>query len=277
MKLTSIVGQLASRQRSRVALGVGRADASSLQKLVDASREVEGLGLARITLVGEINVKDIDCRETEEPEKEILHQLESGEVQAAVRGTLPAESFIRLTRGQYHIDELYRIGLLETYDKKDFFFGPVGIDEGATISQKLRFISEGKKLLHQLGVTAKVGVLSGGRREDAGRSERIDVSLAEGELVASMARETEAVETSHYSILIEEAVREGANLIVAPDGISGNLVYRTLVHLGGGKSHGALYCGLKDIIVDTSRVAPTGEYVGAMTLASAMVQTSRPL
>ncbi|MFX1345221.1 MAG: phosphotransacetylase, partial [Promethearchaeota archaeon] len=57
------------------------------------------------------------------------------------------------------------------------------------------------------------------------------------------------------------------NIIIAPDGISGNLIYRTLVHLGGGKAYGAIYMNLEKVIIDTSRVGELSEIQGALLLA----------
>ena len=74
----------------------------------------------------------------------------------------------------------------------------------------------------------------------------------------------------HHEILIEDAVRNKSNLILAPEGISGNLIYRTLVHLGGGKAYGAIYMGLKKAIIDTSRVGDISEIHGAFLLALAL-------
>ena len=57
--------------------------------------------------------------------------------------------------------------------------------------------------------------------------------------------------------------------IIAPDGISGNLIFRTLLHLGGGHSHGAFYLGsnFPGPVMDTSRVGSAEEYTGAVVLA----------
>ena len=75
---------------------------------------------------------------------------------------------------------------------------------------------------------------------------------------------------THDEILIEKAIENKSNLIIAPDGISGNLIYRTLVHLGGGKAYGAIYMGLKHTIIDTSRVGDISEIHGALLLALAL-------
>jgi len=110
-----------------------------------------------------------------------------------------------------------------------------------------------------------VAVLSGGRFEDAGRSEIVDKSLADGEVVAERLCEL-GIDAKHYGILIEDAIGD-ANVIVAPDGITGNLIFRTLTFLGGGGGFGAPV--LADLVfVDTSRVKV--KFSDAIILASAL-------
>jgi len=74
------------------------------------------------------------------------------------------------------------------------------------------------------------------------------------------------IDAKNYSILIEDAIG-GANFIVAPDGISGNLIFRTLVFLGGGHGYGAPVL-MDKVFVDTSRVKD--DFAGAIMLASAL-------
>jgi len=74
----------------------------------------------------------------------------------------------------------------------------------------------------------------------------------------------------HSEILIENAIAKKTNLIIAPDGITGNLIYRTLVHLGGGKAYGAIYMDIERAIVDTSRVGDISEIRGALILAQSL-------
>jgi putative methanogen marker protein 4 len=167
---------------------------------------------------------------------------------------------------------LARLALLETAAKHAFFFAPVGIDEARNVKEKLYFIEEGIKLIHALGNTPKVAILSGGRFSDVGRDKRVDSTLREAEdIVRDAQREFEGLDIKHYEILIEDAIADKSNLVIAPDGISGNLIYRTLIHLGGGTSYGASYLGLPKPIIDTSRAGPASEYAGAIAMASALV------
>jgi predicted methyltransferase MtxX (methanogen marker protein 4) len=148
----------------------------------------------------------------------------------------------------------------------------VGIDEGRNVKEKLYLVTEGAKLIQSLQYKPSVAVLSGGRASDLGRDRRVDASIKDAEAVVEAAkREIVNLEIKHYEILFENAIAEGANLVIAPDGVSGNLIYRTLIHVGGGTSYGAPYLGLEKPVIDTSRVGPINEYVGAIAFASALV------
>ena len=190
----------------------------------------------------------------------LLEALRAGDVDAAVRGELEAGEFLALVRQAWGRKRLYRIALLSTSRGKPFLFAPVGIDEGGTLEDQVRLVRYGRSLLEELGWPDRVGVLAGGRSEDRGRSAGVDRSLRRATALADRT----GARLRH--ILIEEAVEEDT-FVLAPDGRTGNLVYRTLVHLGNGRSHGAVYYPGKQVIVDTSRAAPVGEYGEAVKLA----------
>jgi predicted methyltransferase MtxX (methanogen marker protein 4) len=190
----------------------------------------------------------------------MLGSLASGEIQAAVRGEIEASSFLRAARESREAGRLYRVALLSTAGGRPFLFAPVGIDEGDGLDDLRRLVEYGRRLLEELGWPDEVGLLAGGRKEDRGRCPRVDRSIRRAEELAARTG------AKLRYILIEEAA-EKDRLIIAPDGISGNLVYRTLVHLGGGRSHGAVYLPAGEVMVDTSRAAPLQEYREALKLA----------
>jgi predicted methyltransferase MtxX (methanogen marker protein 4) len=190
----------------------------------------------------------------------LLAALREGEIQAAVRGELEAGDFLRQVMMVWGRKKLFRIALLSTARGRPFLFAPIGVDEGDTLEEKVRFVRYGRSLLGELGWPDRVGILSGGRMEDLGRSARVERSLRQAEALAART----GARLRH--ILIEEAVAEDT-FVLAPDGRSGNLIYRTLVHLGNGRSHGAVYYPGGQVIVDTSRAAPPDEYREAVKLA----------
>ena len=201
--------------------------------------------------------------EDAEPELAMVRDLVSGKIDAAVRGTLPSSVTLKALKKAEGVDHLGRIALLETAQGKKFLLTHVGVDEGWTVPEKLELIRKGKEIAKRIGLSEKTGILSGGRRGDVGRHPQVDASMAEAELVA------ERSGSLYCEILIEDAV-ETCGLIVAPDGITGNLIFRTLTLLGGGHAHGAPATNISRIFVDTSRASPN--YGNALLLAASLLE-----
>jgi putative methanogen marker protein 4 len=249
----------ARERHARIGIGIWNADAELISSFQSATE------YADLLLVGGEPCCDctLDCITTEEPWKELVRLLAEGEIDGAVRGNLPAGRTMRAIAERFKV-RVRRLALLDLSGWA-FLFGPVGIDEGETASDRLGLVLDGANFLKQLGVSPKASVLSGGRMEDLGRSERVDRSLAEGELISAWAREA-GVEVRHRGILIESC--RGDDLLVAPEGISGNLIFRTLMLLCGVRSLGAPVM-MEDVFVDSSRAR--GDFNGPVMLASAMV------
>jgi len=199
-------------------------------------------------------------------EDELMDLLFCGKVDAVVRGSLNASRIISRLREEY--PEMYRVSLIEVQGHR-FLLAPVGIDEGDTLEQKVQIIRHGAEFLKKMGLEPKIGVLSGGRPQDRGRSAKIDASIDEAEEVTRITMDKYPVK--HYFILIEDALADGANLILAPDGICGNLIFRSLVLVGSGKSYGAVTLGIDEIFVDTSRSQNKEGYLRALNLAAYLV------
>jgi putative methanogen marker protein 4 len=222
---------------------------------------VAGVGKNRKVIEAIENV-NFEVLQTES-EEELVELLFNGQANAAIRGSLSASKIMIKLREKY--PKIARASFIDLKGQK-FLLAPVGIDEGDDLKQKLLIAEEGSQFLTSIGIKPKLGILSGGRPQDYGRSTKIDDSLKDGELLTSLINK-ESINAKHYFILIEDAIKEGANLIIAPDGISGNLIFRTLVLLGDGKSHGAVTVGMKEIYVDTSRSQDVEGYKNALKFA----------
>ncbi|BAM69442.1 methanogenesis marker protein Mmp4/MtxX [Methanothermobacter sp. CaT2] len=193
-------------------------------------------------------------------EDEFIERLRMGK-DAYVRGSLPSASIMAELKNH---GPLMRASWIET-GKGSFFLAPVGIDEGETVTERLRIATAAGDFLIKTGTEPFIGIISGGRPGDLGRSPAVDSSIRDGELLASMVKDK--YEVRHYHILIEEAVRDGCNVIIAPDGITGNLIFRSLVLVGTARSHGAVALGFNGIFVDTSRSQTTAGYRRALRFA----------
>lgn len=210
---------------------------------------------------------------TTSSEEELLNLLFKGTADAAVRGSLSSSMIIPRLKSRY--PNTSRASYIDV-NGKSFFLGPVGIDEGDSLDQKIQLAEQGSAFMESIGIKPKIAVLSGGRPKDRGRSNKIDDSLDEGEILARNLKKR-FLNAEHYYILIEDAVKDGANFIIAPDGISGNLIFRTIAFLGCGKSHGAITLGINELYVDTSRSQDLDGYVRALNFANFLAEARKNL
>lgn len=265
--LLKAIENRARANRARVAMGVRE----PTPKLLESAWRAQELGFAQVVLVGsnkeirEIGT-EVEVIDTEDPEKILVDLLVSRQVDAVIRGTAKASGALLELKKALGVKRVCRLALLLTADGTPFFLAPVGIDEGNSIADKLRIVSRGAEYIQRFGIEPVVGVLSGGRIGDIGRDPRVDRTLADGELVVKQAIKM-GINAKHHTILIENAIKE-ANFILAPDGISGNLIFRTLAFLGGGDGLGAPVLMDDYVFVDTSRVG--GHFTKAIMLASAL-------
>jgi len=244
-----------------ITLGIGcGADAEKVLASANlaASEDLRILCYTRVPLKGSAFVGTIV---SDHPETALIDDLHAGNIDGAVRGTLPANETLRYLKTVYGVSHLERIALLETAHGERFFLAPVGVDEGWTVEEKMELVTRGRELAKSFGLSEKTAVLSGGRIGDIGRHPIVDRSIQDAIQVA------EKTGATHGEILIEDAVKE-CGVIIAPDGISGNLIFRTLTFLGTGIGHGAPVTNIPGVFIDSSR-ASSG-YVPALNLAAAL-------
>jgi len=240
----------------RIGIGVS-ADAFKIKE------SVERAGIdSRVTLYAPPGLPglpgDFAVAESEKPWEMLARDLYAGKIDAAVRGTLPSVAALQALKEAACVDHLERAALLEDGKGRKFLLAPVGIDEGWTVVDRVAIARRAGELATRLGLGKGVAILSGGRLSDAGRHPRVDESLAQAELVARLTG------FPHFEILIEDAA-ETCSVIIAPDGICGNLVFRTLALLGCGHGHGAPVMNIDRVFIDTSRASP--DYANALRLA----------
>lgn len=201
-----------------------------------------------------------------EEARALVGSLRSGRVDAAVRGTLSSSEALSELKRSFQLKEVMRAAFLDL--GRPFVLAPVGIDEGTDASSRLRIAEFGLRYFAGIGWKMRVGVLSKGRPEDRSRGPEIERSLREGEMIASSLA-SRGFEARHYSILIEDAVRD-CDMILAPDGVSGNLMFRTLHFVGGAKAFGAPVVNLDRVFVDTSRAKE--DFSDPIMLAAALAE-----
>jgi putative methanogen marker protein 4 len=284
MSLLQKFESMSKGKSAKLGIGLGTSEFHN-QKILKACIDFLGENRSRIYIFGnrrailsidkknssknyKLNINFIEC---EEAEKNIFESLNNNMIDAIIRGSLSSNKFLGNLREFLNVQKINRVALLETAEGHQFFYGPVGIDECNNLVDKLEFIKQALKKFELLNIKPNISILSGGRLSDIGRDDKIDNSIRDAEkIVEIMKAKYPGLSIKHNEILIEDAVMNKSNLILAPEGISGNLIYRTLVHLGGGKAYGAIYMGLKEVIIDTSRVGEISEIQGALLLALAL-------
>jgi putative methanogen marker protein 4 len=231
-------------------------DLSMIHKIAKKSVAKVGCGDAKR---GDVITKSVECARDKgfadvvqyaDAEK-LVKALKSGEIEAAVRGNLGAGEVLSCLKTEFGLKKVLRIAFLVFERDRVVLLAPVGVDEGYEIEERMELVNFGFELLSKFKIEPKVGVLSGGRLEDSGRHMKVDETLVSGEKLTSMALDS-GISARHYGILLERAAKE-SNMLIGPDGITGNLIFRSLNYFGGAKGIGAPVVNLKKIIVDTSR------------------------
>lgn len=207
----------------------------------------------------EIEVKPVHS------DDELANSILDKNIDAVVRGSLAASGVIKKVKNEF--PEISRATYVNG-DGHEFLLTPVGIDEGNTIEEKLKIAINCGEFLKKLGKEPKIAVLADGRKGDYGRSEKISQSIDESEKLTELIKNNTDFEVKNYYILIEQAIDDKCNVIIAPDGIIGNIIFRTLVLVNSWPSYGAVTFGIDGIYIDTSRDQSVEGYLRSLIFAN---------
>ncbi len=152
-------------------------------------------------------------------------------------------------------------------DEYEFLLSPVGIDEGTNVEERFKITKHCIDFLKKVDKKPKIAILAEGREDDFGRGSEVSNSIKESKKLTKLIKEQTDEEVENYFILIEKAINSKANIIIAPNGRVGNIIFRTLVLLNSWPSHGAITFGIDRVYIDTSRDQSIEGYVRSLTLA----------
>ncbi len=233
----------------KVRIGIGRGtDAGNVEKSVAA-------------------MKQHDVIIYEDPEK-LADDLATGKIDAAIRGDMSSSVLLPILKKRMGLKALERIVFLELLNGKMIIMAPVGIDEGWTDEQRMELARQCVKMAKRVGLGTRIAVMSGGRCEDVGRCKAVDRSIESARHIAKTLKE-EGYDAYHCQILIEDAVNN-ADILIAPEGITGNIIFRTLHFIGGAKALGAPVVNMDKVFIDTSRVKT--DYTDSIALAMRLTE-----
>jgi len=128
--LCNLCRKKAMARHARIGIGIWNSDETLIASLQSATK------YADLLLVGEPRCKcDLEFVPTDEPWRELVRLLKDGKIDGAVRGNLPAGRAMKCLARQFDI-KVKRLALLEL-SGWSFLLGPVGIDEGEAVSERL--------------------------------------------------------------------------------------------------------------------------------------------
>ena len=201
---------------------------------------------------------------TVDNDMELVESILNNNIDAVVRGSLPASSVMKQLKNKF--SDISRATYING-DNIEFLLTPVGIDEGTTVEDKLKIAMHCGEFLEKQSKKPKIAVMASGRKGDYGRSKEISKSIDESNELTDLIRENTDFEVINHYILIEKALEDNCNIIIAPNGIMGNIIFRTLVLVNSWPSCGAVTFGIDGIYIDTSRDQNIKGYLRSLKLA----------
>ena len=198
-------------------------------------------------------------------DEDLVKAVLDDKIDAVIRGSLPASHIMQELKEHY--PNLSRATYVNG-DEYEFLLSPVGIDEGKNVEERFEIALNCIDFLKKVGKEPKIAVLAEGREDDFGRGSEVSNSIVESKQLTKLIEENTSEEVTNYFILIEKAINSKSNIIIAPNGRVGNIIFRTLVLLSSWPSYGAVTFGIDRVYIDTSRDQSIDGYVRSLILAN---------
>lgn len=222
---------------------------------------------AQIILVGPEAIKGVKGFEkiiSQEPERKIAELLVAGEFEGIVRGTIDdfktVEAYEALV-GKEKMRDMAEFGLLEDAYGRQFFISEASNPKSWTREAKMDSCEKTVNfMINELGVKPKIGFLTGVRHDTYQRRKDsqewpikyLNETYEDAEYGVNYYK-NKGIEAKNYAIELNAAVEDGCNIIVPPNGMAGNQIFRSLCLIGGGKILTAVRGNLPHVYEDNSR------------------------
>lgn len=135
-------------------------------------------------------------------------------------------------------EKIFRLAVFLTHKNRLIFAAPCGPDMNTDLADLEFCTKAGMQIMERLSIQPVTGIISGGRKGDLGRNETVDKTILNAEALQQQL-EQKGIESKHYTILIEDAVKE-ANLLILPDSLSGEMILKTVAGIGEGREIGTI-------------------------------------
>lgn len=170
-------------------------------------------------------------------DEDLIKAVLDKKIDGVIRGSLPASNIMKELKEKY--PNLSRATYVNG-DGYEFLLTPVGIDEGNTVDERYEMTMQCVEFLKKVGKTPKIAILAEGREDDFGRGKEVSNSIKESKKLTKLIQENTDENVKNYFILIEKAIKDKCNVIIAPNGRVGNIIFRTLVLLNSYQVMGQL-------------------------------------
>lgn len=170
-------------------------------------------------------------------DEDLIKAVLDKKIDGVIRGSLPASNIMKELKEKY--PNLSRATYVNG-DGYEFLLTPVGIDEGNTVDERYEMTMQCVEFLKKVGKTPKIAILAEGREDDFGRGKEVSNSIKESKKLTKLIQENTDENVKNYFILIEKAIKDKCNVIIAPNGRVGNIIFRTLVLLNYSQVMGQL-------------------------------------
>jgi predicted methyltransferase MtxX (methanogen marker protein 4) len=249
------------KTKPKIGFGLKEPDKEVLKSLVKSKKYAE------IVLVGPDAIKNVKGFEkviSNEPEKKIAEILAKGEVEGIIRGTIDdfktVEAYEAIV-GKDKTKNMAEFGLLEDACGRQFFISEASNPKGWTREEKMDSLGRTVGfMINELGLKPKIGFLTGVRHDTYTRRKGsqewpikyLNETYEDAEYGVKYYT-GKGIEAKNYAIEVNAAVEDGCNIVVPPNGMAGNQIFRALCLIGGGRILSAVRGNLPHIYEDNSR------------------------
>jgi predicted methyltransferase MtxX (methanogen marker protein 4) len=246
--LEPIFLKLALLHRNRVAIGITQPTDKIIAYLEKVKQFCDPV------LVGR-QVPGFESIAADHPHETLFNLLKDNKVDTIIRGQVSSEPFRDSFKSFYGSkvnpgDAL--VCVLEDAEGRAFLLSPVTNNRGWDNADKITLIHASAGLLAKVGLPVKIGILCFTREEGLPYAKDfIKKTFFEANELVDLFKEKYAIK--NYGIDFEIALAENCNIIIEPNGGTGNQVIRSLVYLDALRAYGAPILNADRVIVESIR------------------------
>jgi len=266
--LEPILLKFAQLRRVRVGLGMTRPTDKIMAYLEKTKQFCDPV------LVGKA-VPGFESIVSDHPHETLFDILKENNVEAIIRGQVKASPFRDCFNSYYDgkIDpgDAF-VSVLEDSEGRIFLLSPVTNNRGWIKEDKIMLINASAGLLGKLGMPVKIGILCFTREEDLSYDKDfIKETFREANEIVDLFKEK--YDIKNYGIDFEIALAEGCNIIIEPNGGTGNQVLRTLVYLDAVRNYGIPLLNADRVILESMHNLE--DFLDHLLLAAALVNATK--